>query len=343
MVSNIYYYQDELGSTSHVANASGALLEYYKYDLYGKPTYWSTANSQLASSNYNVRDLGDGGARWIVELGLYDDRNRFMSPDLGRFIQPDPIGFKGDASNIYRYCGNDWANKTDPTGLGVGTAEVGGSDPADSGNFGELSTDTKLGAASGQVKQQQQAERGSILGPMSGRITTQQFRNPQENMMGFTMGQTSKGFHDPVIDGKNYVGSSDYQSLGKKAANEARELAYDSRKEYLGGISEKKDGSKDFIIIPPIPQFKGTPNAMFHHKMGPKNFSYIDRPDPSPTGYRLVADVVGHVIFAPRISKEDMQSFHFMGHDAFVGVPSEPGTSNGPQVYFYDHNIEPPH
>ena len=113
---NIYCYQDELGSTSHIANSSGALLEYYKYDLYGKPTYWSTANSQLPSSNYNVRDLFTG-QRWLVEIGLYDDRNRFMSPDLGRFIQPDPIGFKGDASNLYRYCGNDWANRTDPMGL----------------------------------------------------------------------------------------------------------------------------------------------------------------------------------------------------------------------------------
>jgi uncharacterized protein RhaS with RHS repeats len=39
-----------------------------------------------------------------------------MSPDLGRFLQPDPIGFKGDASNLYRYCGNDWANRSDPMG-----------------------------------------------------------------------------------------------------------------------------------------------------------------------------------------------------------------------------------
>src|SRR5437588_4250466 len=68
-------------------------------------------------SNYGVKDLGNGGARWIPELGLYDDRNRFMSPDLGRFLQPDPIGFKGDSSNLYRYCGNDWANRTDPMGL----------------------------------------------------------------------------------------------------------------------------------------------------------------------------------------------------------------------------------
>ena len=116
MVDNIYYYQDELGSTSHVANASGALLEYYKYDLYGKPTYWDNTNHQIPSSNYQVKDLHTG-ARWIPELGLYDDRNRFMSPDLGRFLQPDPIGFKGDSSNLYRYCGNDWANRSDPTGL----------------------------------------------------------------------------------------------------------------------------------------------------------------------------------------------------------------------------------
>jgi RHS repeat-associated protein len=116
LVDNIYYYQDELGSTSHIANSSGALLESYRYNLYGAPTYRNGSGTQITASAYTVRDL-HGGARWIPELGLYDDRNRFMSPDLGRFLQPDPIGFKGDASNLYRYCGNDWANRTDPMGL----------------------------------------------------------------------------------------------------------------------------------------------------------------------------------------------------------------------------------
>lgn len=117
LVGNVYYfYQDELGSTSHIADATGHLLEYYKYNLYGAPTYWSPSNSQLSSSAYNIRDLFSG-ERYVPELGLYDLRNRFMSPDLGRFLQPDPIGFKGDASNLYRYCGNDWANRTDPMGL----------------------------------------------------------------------------------------------------------------------------------------------------------------------------------------------------------------------------------
>jgi RHS repeat-associated protein len=115
LVDNMYYYQDELGSTSHIADSTGSLLEYYKYDLYGKPTYFDSTSQPLNSSTYGVKDLFTG-QRWHSELGLYDDRNRFMSPDLGRFLQPDPIGFKGDASNLYRYCGNDWANRSDPMG-----------------------------------------------------------------------------------------------------------------------------------------------------------------------------------------------------------------------------------
>jgi RHS repeat-associated protein len=114
--SVIYCYQDKLGSTTHVANASGALLESYRYDLYGSPSYFNSTSQPLTSSTYNVVDLY-AGERWIPELALYDLRNRFMSSELGRFLQADPIGFKGDASNLYRYCGNDSMNRTDPTGL----------------------------------------------------------------------------------------------------------------------------------------------------------------------------------------------------------------------------------
>jgi len=81
---------------------------------YGKPTYWNASGNQIWASA--VKDLFSG-ERWIPEISMYDLRNRFYSPDLGRFLQPDPIGFKGDASNLYRYCGNDWASKTDPLGL----------------------------------------------------------------------------------------------------------------------------------------------------------------------------------------------------------------------------------
>ena len=104
LVTSIYYYQDSLGSTSHVASASGALLEYYKYNLNGQPTYWNSTGTQIFATAWGVRDLFSG-ERFVSEMGMYDLRNRFYSPDLGRFLQPDPIGFKGDASNLYRYCG----------------------------------------------------------------------------------------------------------------------------------------------------------------------------------------------------------------------------------------------
>jgi RHS repeat-associated protein len=115
LLNDVYYfYQDSLGSTSHIAGANGQLIEYYKYDLYGKLQVWR--NGSQVFTPPIVNDLFSG-ERWIPELGLYDLRNRYYSPDLGRFLQPDPIGFKGDASNLYRYCGNDWANRTDPMGL----------------------------------------------------------------------------------------------------------------------------------------------------------------------------------------------------------------------------------
>jgi RHS repeat-associated protein len=114
----LYYYQDKLGSTTHVTNAMGAPLESYRYDLYGTPSYYDQ-NGQLKAnqvSGYGVNDLY-AGERWVGELRLYDLRNRFLSPELGRFLQPDPIGFQGDTSNLYRYCGNDPVDRSDPTGL----------------------------------------------------------------------------------------------------------------------------------------------------------------------------------------------------------------------------------
>jgi RHS repeat-associated protein len=151
LLNNVYFYQDELGSTSHIASSAGALLEYYKYDLYGKPTYFDANGNQLQSSNYSVRDLFTG-ERFVTELGLYDLRNRYYSPDLARFLQPDPIGFKGDASNLYRYCGNDWANRSDP----MGTA------PTNTGQSEDESTATDLGTSGPGAGQQQQIQNASV-------------------------------------------------------------------------------------------------------------------------------------------------------------------------------------
>jgi RHS repeat-associated protein len=101
LTTNNYYYQDGSGSTSHLASSTGALLEWYRYDLQGTPMVnGQPGNTQSA---FGVRHLFTG-QQWYSELGLYDLRNRFYSPDIGRFLQPDPIDFDGDPTNLYRYC-----------------------------------------------------------------------------------------------------------------------------------------------------------------------------------------------------------------------------------------------
>jgi RHS repeat-associated protein len=55
------------------------------------------------------------------DTGLYYYRARMYSPELGRFLQPDPIGY-ADGMNVYVYCGNNPINWIDPWGLyGAGT------------------------------------------------------------------------------------------------------------------------------------------------------------------------------------------------------------------------------
>lgn len=113
LTTNRYYYQDASGSTSHLASNSGALLEWYRYDLHGTPIGYDASNNPITPS---VRHLFTG-QQWYSEIGLYDLRNRFYSPDVGRFLQSDPIKFKGDATNLYRYCRNNPVKWRDPSGL----------------------------------------------------------------------------------------------------------------------------------------------------------------------------------------------------------------------------------
>jgi RHS repeat-associated protein len=130
LTSDNYYFHDASGSTSHLTNSIGTLLEWYRYDLQGAPIFYDANDNQRNpnQSAYGVRHLFTG-QQWYKEVGLYDLRNRFYSPDIGRFLQPDPIGFHG-GSNLYSYCRNNPMTRRDPFGLesSVPTDEEGKGD-----------------------------------------------------------------------------------------------------------------------------------------------------------------------------------------------------------------------
>jgi RHS repeat-associated protein len=76
-----------------------------------KTPYQTFGESADASGSYRYT-----GRRIDAETnGLYYYRARMYSPALGRFLQPDPIGYAGGA-NLYAYVGNDPLNRTDPSG-----------------------------------------------------------------------------------------------------------------------------------------------------------------------------------------------------------------------------------
>jgi RHS repeat-associated protein len=83
-----FLHADERGSIVAVSNGSGAVTNINTYDEYGKPGAGNDGRFQYT------------GQRWIGEIGLYDYKARMYDPRLGRFLQPDSIGY-GAGRNRY--------------------------------------------------------------------------------------------------------------------------------------------------------------------------------------------------------------------------------------------------
>jgi RHS repeat-associated protein len=112
----VRYHPDANGNVKFLLDNDGAVVEKYTYDVFGQP--------KITDGYGNARDFSwwhnqfmFQGREYIEELGVYDYRNRFYHPELGRFLQVDPIGFDAGDMNLFRYCGGDPVDRNDPLGL----------------------------------------------------------------------------------------------------------------------------------------------------------------------------------------------------------------------------------
>jgi len=96
MVSGVgtkhYFHQNHLYSVAAMTSSTGAVVERYRYDAYGKRTVTNAAGTPIAASTIG-QQRGFTGYYLDAETGLYYARARMYSAGLGRFISRDPMGY----------------------------------------------------------------------------------------------------------------------------------------------------------------------------------------------------------------------------------------------------------
>jgi RHS repeat-associated protein len=104
---NYYPVYDATGNVRAYLNGSGGFAAVFDHGTFGEKLSASVTGGffiRFASKYYDE------------ETGLYQYNHRYYQPDLGRFINRDPIGEDGGL-NLYSYCGNDGINQADYLGL----------------------------------------------------------------------------------------------------------------------------------------------------------------------------------------------------------------------------------
>ncbi len=130
-----YLHHDRVGSIIATTNDTGVVIDTYAYSPWGE------------CGDMSGTTFGFQGQRFDHETGLYFMKARHYDPKIGRFLQPDPIGY-GDGLNMYQFGYNNPNSFSDPLGLGGADGSQGSSDTGSgansSGNSGSVDYDHVL-------------------------------------------------------------------------------------------------------------------------------------------------------------------------------------------------------
>ena len=99
-----------------VTDASGAKVESRRYDDFGNAEFRDAFGAVVGASPSGL-DYGFQGRRLDPESGLLYFRHRYYDPELGRFVQRDPVWDAANVGGWYSFVGNGAASRSDPFGL----------------------------------------------------------------------------------------------------------------------------------------------------------------------------------------------------------------------------------
>ena len=109
-----YYHINHAWTTMALSKMDGEIVERVIYDAYGLPTFIDASDNGINQSLIGNNILYVG-REYDIFSNLYYFRARNNNPDLGRFVQKDPLQYV-DGFNDYSYVNNSPLNYLDPEG-----------------------------------------------------------------------------------------------------------------------------------------------------------------------------------------------------------------------------------
>ncbi|HLA84487.1 MAG TPA: RHS repeat-associated core domain-containing protein [Thermoguttaceae bacterium] len=112
----LYALQDANFNVVALAEPDGDVVERFIYNAYGQATQLDPDFTAYGGEDY-LWDYLYTGRSVDRESGLMYYRNRFYHTGLGRFVNRDPIGYRGSKWNLYQYVLGRVLQSVDPSGL----------------------------------------------------------------------------------------------------------------------------------------------------------------------------------------------------------------------------------